>query len=202
MAFTYSSGVYGGGLYSAIGSPSSTEISTWSFSIDGHPFVLVKTGEQGTLIYDMSTQEWASWNLEGNIGLGFRDGETYEEFYLMGSPEDNKIYTFDLSETDDENGSFTSIVTGGLPMRSRKTQECFSVYAAGDRSDTDGRVLSLFTSDDGGRDWFFHGNVVLSGNDSEAGWRSLGLIRSPGRMFELQDTGVYASIQGLDMETR
>lgn len=199
MSYRFSEGVYGGGLYEAIGQPSETKITTWSFSIDGHPFAFIKVGDQGTLIYDMSTGQWSSWNIEGSIGLGFDDGESFAEFYLMGSEEDGKIYTFDFNQLDDEAGGFTTILTGGVTTRMREAQPCFSVYAAGNRSTADDRSISLLTSDDGGYSWRSHGSLNVSEVNGEASWRSLGVIKSPGRMFEIQDTGVFSSIDSLDM---
>jgi hypothetical protein len=41
--------------------------------------------------------------------------------------------------------------------------------------------------------------VTPSDYSQEFAWRSLGLIRAPGRMFELSDNGAAVRIDGLDI---
>lgn len=199
MAYTYGEGVYGAGLYSAIDTPFNTEIRTFSFSIDGHPFVLIKLGTQGHLVYDHRTRQWSSWTLDDQIGLRVKDGESFAEFYLMGDPETNQIHTFDMFEQEDEDGEFTTIVRGGVSLRRRDSDPCFVVYAAGRRSPDDGKEITLLTSDDGGYNWQNHGTIEIN-DDDEAVWRSIGLMRYPGRIFQIEDTGVFSSIEGLDTD--
>lgn len=200
MAYTYGTGAYGAGLYSAAESATNTKISCWSFSIDGHPLVFVNLGIQGTYVLDVSTGLWSSWSYDNTVGLQVVDGQEFDEFYLTHPRTGAKIYTFDPNEIDDTNGEFFTSVTGGIPARRRETIPVYSVYAAVNRTAETDRVVSLFYSDDNGATWNLHGTVTPSTGTYELSWRGLGAIRSPGRIFELRDTGALASIDGLEME--
>lgn len=199
MPYLYGADVYGSGLYGAADTPESSAITAWAFSIDGHRFIFINLGTQGTLVYDFSTQQWSTWARQGNVGIGSRIGESFYEYFLMGNPDGPEIYTFDPDTDDDDTGYFTLIATGGLPLRMRVNQECFGVYATGGRSDHDGREITLYTSDDAGKTWHSHKAVSIVGEDFEVAWRSLGTMRAPGRVFQITDTGVFDSIEGLDM---
>lgn len=198
MSATYGD-MFGAGLYSSADLPENTKLTCWSFSIDGHPFVFVNLGTQGTLVYDFSTGQWSFWATEGDVGLGFQDGSPYDEFYLMGDKASNTIYTFDPNDQKDDDVDFTTYVTGGIPIRNRQTTKCNAVYLSGQQAEGTGGTVTLFTSDDDGASWVNHGDITVSANPQEIGWRSLGLMRAPGRIFLIRDEGVFSSIDTLTM---
>lgn len=196
-------------------------LRAWGFTLDGHDFYVLRLGEDETLIYDLTTDQWYPWNDGDNpfwrahlgttwVGMGkhFYD-EGHETNIVAGDDAFGILWSLDPERGYDENprdGSeqaFDRIVTGYIEMRSRKTLRCNQVYARislGNPAIT-GASVKLRTSDDHGQTWMDHGSITLQSGDytQEFAWRSLGLIQDPGRLFELSDDGT-SRVDGLDME--
>jgi hypothetical protein len=98
---------------------------------------------------------------------------------------------------------FTRRAIGGVPIRLRNTMQIGAVYLTMNLGDPQflGAGVTLRTSADSGNTWVDHGTLTVTPNDynQEFAWRSLGLVRAPGRIFELTDNGAAARIDGLDI---
>lgn len=196
-------------------------VRAWGFTVDGHDFYVIRLGEDSTLVYDDLAGEWYEWNGESlpywraHIGAEWvgQDQTTYAQGYAINMIAGDDTYgilwqLMPEQGYDDEGQSgtpsyFTRQVTGHLPMRLRATMQCGGVYLAADmgRPVYTGASVSLSISDDGGETYTAVGSVEVVGGEytAEIAWRSLGIIRAPGRLFLITDDGATSRIDGLDM---
>src|SRR5690606_14907332 len=55
-------------------------VRTWTFTLDGHDFYVLRLGDQETLVYDVSTEQWVNWDSAGlpfwrpNVGMSWIGG--------------------------------------------------------------------------------------------------------------------------------
>jgi hypothetical protein len=100
---------------------------------------------------------------------------------------------------------FPRRVIGGVPARSRQAARNALVAATVDVgapvSLAGGQDIFLDTSDDYGKTWTSRGSVTLSPTDrvTQPRWRSLGVMRAPGRLYRFTDFGATARIDGVDV---
>lgn len=194
----------------------------WTFSLDGHDFYVIRLGETSTLVYDTTTQQWMDWQSpdlpfwRANVGMNWigmgpntLNGKATSKV-VVGDDSAGLLWTLDPTEgvdqsarDDREDVPFVRKVVGGLPMRLRETQSVGAVYLTADigTPQTTLANVTLRTSDDNGKNWTDQGTITVEpGNyDQEFVWRSLGLIKAPGRIFEISDNGATVRIDGLDM---
>lgn len=199
------------------------KVRAFPFRLDGHDMVALRLGEQDTLLWDFTTGQWARWSSEvdnnvwrpsvGNnwTGMGkpfYDDGLTSD--IILGDDTFGLLWGLNAEEGVDEHPDparqplpYLRKIVGGIPMRLRSTQAVGAAYVTADVGNPQlaGAGISLRTSDDYGKSWTAHGTVTVEpGNyDQEFVWRSLGLIRAPGRIFELTDNGATARIDSLDI---
>lgn len=194
----------------------------WPGSLDGHDLYVLRLGDTRTLVYDLTTDCWMEW---ADPDAEFWRPQCGMNWFGMGNNSFTRGITSDLIAGDDNFGllwvvepergydeaprddlpdaAFTRRVVGGVPMRMRATQKVGAVYATIDGGDPQfaGGAITLRTSDDNGETWQDHGTITIEpGNwNQEIVWRSIGLIKAPGRIFELTDNGATVRIDGLDM---
>lgn len=194
---------------------------SWGFSVDGHDFYLLLLPNQTTLVLDLTNGQWYVWKTSGasylqqHVGLNWVpiDGVVYghgqETNIVAGDQRSGVLWLADASLGTDQNIStgaaeaFPCKVTGGIPARGREITPCSIVAltaAVGDPK-ISGAYITLKSSDDEGANWISHGAIDVVDNDfsQEFTWRSLGLIKAPGRLFEISDQGATIRIDGLDM---
>lgn len=123
-------------------------------------------------------------------------------FGLLWTLDPNQGYD-EAPRVDLEDQEFTRQVVGGMPMRMRETQKVGAAYLTADMGTPQltGANITLRTSDDYGKTWNDHGTITVEPDNynQEFVWRSLGLIKHPGRMFEITDNGASVRIDGLDI---
>lgn len=204
-------------------SPRRRRMQAWTFSLDGHDFYVLDLAGEGTVVYDLITGQWAEWRTKDRITWRARIGcnwlgmakTTVDRLYgtniVCGDDIEGVLWVLDPQQgfddavdVDGEDQPFTRYVTGYLPMRMRQTQSCAGVYVTlslGSPTIT-GAAMTLRTSDDNGHTYYDHGSVTItpSGYDQEIAWRGLGLMKSPGRLFELTDTGAAVRVAAADMK--
>jgi hypothetical protein len=198
-------------------------VRAWPDTLDGHDMYFIRLGETATLMYDLTTGQWSQWASPGMaawrpnyglnwLGLGkvaYDDGHTSNA--LLGDDTYGLLWTMDPTSGLDQSPradlpdrSYTRRVVGGVPMRLRETQKVGAAYVTasiGEPSPLLGANIALRTSDDNGKTWLDHGTVVATSGtwDQEFVWRSLGLIKAPGRIFEITDDGATVRIDALDI---
>lgn len=98
---------------------------------------------------------------------------------------------------------FPRVVTGGIPVTGRDTVDCGAVtldLALGSPTQT-GAAMTLDISDDFGKSFLTCGDVTIIDGDNDAvvEWRALGIIKAPGRIFRISDTGGTVRISGANL---
>jgi|ERR1044072_3415009 hypothetical protein len=196
-------------------------VRVWSFSLDGHDFYCITLGGASTLVYDLTTGAWSEWSSPGLAVWRAHKGQNWVTMdyttYATGvtsnvvAGDDNRglLWTLDPTQgydetaTDGEPVAFYREVTGGIPGSMRETTKVGAVYLTGSmaKPQLTGAGITLSTSDDNGLSWTDHGTVVIEqGNyDQEWSWRSLGLVKSPGKLFRLTDSGGSVRFDRLEM---
>lgn len=203
--------------------PDYTQIVSFAFSLDGHDFYVLRLGANQTLVYDLTTGSWSSWDTAGrnvwqaNSGfnwasvLGSLDPSAPATNVIMGDDTFSTLWTLTSDRASDEGPfendtrrEFSRAVMGGIPLRSRQSPRCNAVTLTGSIGDPDmvSTAITLRYSDDNGATYQSAGTVTVlpEAYDKEVRWRSLGVMRAPGRIFEIIDTGTAVRIDGLDAD--
>jgi hypothetical protein len=202
----------------------SHRVQAFPFRLDGHDYIALRLGLDTTLVYDVTTQQWSEWNSgltpapwRPTVGMNWTGMTT--AFYTDGQNSDVVLGddTFGVlwgldpqSGVDDAPDPNVGIpqpyirkVVGGIPMRMRETQKAGAAYITGSFGNPQYATagITLRTSDDFGKTWTDQGTVTVQpGNyDQEFVWRSLGLIKAPGRIFEISDNGATVRLDSLDV---
>lgn len=196
-------------------------LRAWGFPLDGHDLYVLRLGEDATIVFDLTTGQWPDWwghdlpywraHLgQAWAGMGamlFAQGHTTN--VVAGDDNWGLLWTLAPEAGADESPRadrpevpFDRVVMGGTPMQMRERAQCNAVYLTMSLGNPPlvGTNVTLRTSDDLGKTWTDHGAITVeAGNyDQEFAWRSLGLIKHPGRIFSIEDNGV-ARIGGADM---
>lgn len=204
------------------GSISNPTLRVWTFDLDGHEFYVLRLGNGKSLVYDRTTEQWAWWSssqlpswranygtnwvqsgsVAQNHGSNVVVGDDSTGILWMLNPE--KGYDDPTNAVDREEGvvrPFTRVATGQALTRGRVTIPCYQVYAVADTGQPayEGASVTLSYSDDTGKNFVSAGSIeVATGNYyQEFVWRSLGLVRSPGRLFRITDDGAFPVLNEL-----
>jgi hypothetical protein len=155
------------------------------------------------MVYDVLTGEWHEWRTAGMPIWNMERGVYWQGRVLGGDNQNPIVWELDPdSELDDEFKVMTRIVTGGLPARQNAftRQNSFSITASIGNPSALPSTVSLRISDDDGKTWFAAQDFVVQPDDYalRLTWRSLGMIKQPGRVFEITDVGGLMRIDGAD----
>jgi len=207
-----------GAIVLALGRPENRRARAWTFSMDGHDFYVLRLGEDCTLVYDLTTQKWHRWDSKDRTTWRAHQGFNWigvaKGNYLGGMATNvvagddtfGTLWTLDPNVGVDDGPTdarpdplpYTRVVSGGVPMRMRQSPRCNAVFLTVDLDapQINNATINLRTSDDNGKTWANRGDITLvSGSyNQELLWRSLGVIRAPGRLFEFTDTGATVRI--------
>jgi hypothetical protein len=204
-----------------IGRPTFRRARAWSFTMDNHDFYVLRIGEVETLIFDLMTGQWAIWKTEDRTTWRAHLGTNWlgaTKFNYVGGAETNVVAgddTFGVLWTlapnigvDDppvagqEPQVFERVVTAGIPMFMRQSPRHNTLFLTVQTGSplpaaTD---ITLNISDDQGNTFYSAGTVTLEAGNfgQEVLWRSLGLIRQPGRIMEFRDSGAATAFYSLD----
>lgn len=172
-----------------------------------------------TLIYDLTTGQWADWDSldrgswrahigQNWVGMSALSIARFRTDIVAGDDETGVLWILDPAvgvddDVDDGVVEFTRMVVGGVPLDGREVSQCNAVtlnLSVGVPSLV-GAEITLRTSDDNGHTYVNHGSVVTSASNFSqvVEWRSLGLMRRPGRLFEISDNGAAVRISCADM---
>lgn len=198
------------------------KVIAWGYTMDGHDMYVLKLGTDGkTLVYDISTGQWAWWSSgetlrwRASCGMNWASSgqlpQQYGSNVVVGDDSAGILWILNpLKGLDDtlidntDEATFPRVATGQMITRDRNFLQVFSVNltaSLGDPSLTDNTV-TLEYSDDQGHSYVTadEPQVAYSSNyDQDFMWLSLGLVRSPGRIFRITDNGAFARIDGLDV---
>lgn len=204
----------------------------WTFTLDGHDFYALRLGDETTLVYDQSTQQWAEWgedlalpNGEMNTtarwtlstGLNWQGMGALSEVMgtdiVAGDDTFGSIYAFDATEDEDYKvytdtmNPFTRIAQGQLVMTGRDSVPIWGVQLSGSVGEQwtgDLVNVELLSSDDMGNSYNSHGIIPIAQGaySYRLDWNSLGAMDNPGRLFKVIDDGALVRLDALDAYDR
>ena len=189
-----------------------SQMGSMKFNIEGHAFYVINLPALGeSYAYDCQSKEWARWGTYnglttdpgvfiGNVASGQGD-----QIYV-GSSVDGTVWTLD--ETNFTDGGLpiqvvataAVLVPGGVHRCNNVSLQCVRGVAT---SSTPDPVVQMRYSDDGGRTWtsWITGSLGFIGTYTyKSAWRSLGIIKQPGRYFEFKIADpVNVTIEGVSV---
>lgn len=181
------------------------ELYSWYFDQDGHIFYVLQVGQLGTFVYDLATGKWSQWKTSDSSIWEAVRGIEYKGDNLAIRPNSADIVrVIPEGAVDAGNKPLERIVTAYLKLTARSSLPigCLYVDASSDVTGQDETTMLLQYSDDEGRTWVPFRRVtlplpLLPGHP--VAFRSLGLVKYPGKLFQLVDTGGPIRISGLDV---
>lgn len=186
------------------GIPAQSRRRAWSFTMDGHVFYCLDLGQEGTYLYDDTTQQWSRFITQGFDGWNLTNGTVWGQRIVGGDMLTDDIWEMQPGAGLD-NGSvdIIHVVTGGLVKRSRVYSSVEAVRlncSIGQLADSSDATVQLSFSDNQGQSWVDMDTLSLTEGDfnGEVAWRSLGSFAAPGRIFRITDVGAFLRIDGCD----
>lgn len=198
----------------------SLNLRVWGFSLDGHDYFVLRVGASETLVYDLTTSQWAHWQSPnqtvwrahvGQNWVGMAATTVAHGFgtdIVAGDDVEGVLWILDPAQGVDDNPTtgttpFTRKVTGGIQLSGRETAPCGALQLSltVGAPETDADAVSLRFSNDHGHTWVSAGSRTLTGGDysTVVEWRGMGLMRAPGRIFEISDNGATVRIGKADL---
>lgn len=162
-----------------------------------------------TLLWDKLTGQWCQWASPTYPYWRVQDVVDWEGYNLAGDTESGVLWEIDPTGRLDYNTTpIQSIVVGYITHRMRQQFPCYSAQLAcrvGEPPsgfDNGSVGITLRTSVDNGRTFTTHGEIAGGGVGEKISvrWYGLGIMSSPGMLFELTDTGYSRRIDGLNIE--
>jgi hypothetical protein len=196
------------------------KLRAWTYTLDGHDFYVLRLGDQETLVFDLTTEQWSrftSGDLEfwrANTGMNWLDAiglsVEYGSNVLVGDDTNGTLWFLDPDQGYDESVfsseavlPFPRVATGQMIAKSREYLPIFEVFLTGSNGFPafTGAEVTLKYSDDAGNNYVSAGALeAQAGNyNEELSWKSLGRFSYPGRLFRIEDNGALARIDGLDV---
>lgn len=198
-------------------------LKCWRFKLDAHEFYVIRLGENKTLVVDMLTRQWAWWTSPGlnvwraNTGLNWKEPGTAARNFgsnvVCGDDSLGVLWILDPEQGYDDSAEpldetpvpFFRRATAQVISRGREFLPVYDLFLTGTAGEPafTGAEVRLNYSDDGGRSFVNAGTRTVNQQDftQEFAWRSLGRIQAPGRIFQVEDNGAFARIDGLDINT-
>lgn len=174
-------------------------LRAWGFELDGHEFYVLRLGQIGTFVYDRNTGQWSEWRTGADGNWDAAVGGNWNSYVIAGALDDSYLWSISPEQSLDSVGvvfggaAIIRTVTGITTIRGRDRQRvgAVRVTASVGATDISGATMSLRFSDDGGVTFSSLITIAMSATDTyqDLAFRSLGSMRSPGRVFEISDTG-------------
>lgn len=180
-------------------------LHAWTFTQDDHDFYVLQLGSNGTLIYDKLTQQWCDWISPDAVNWRGNDGRNWEGLAVCCDTQSGRLWKIDAdNRLDYEITPIESKIVGGVSVRFRKNVPCYMAELAiselGPAEGIDPSTRSISLRIGNTLTWTSHGNGVVSSDKYTVRWYGLGLMSSPGTVFEITDTGLARRIDGLNIE--
>lgn len=189
------------------GVPDARRSRAWWFTLDGHTFYVLDLSEEGTFVYDTTTEQWSRWYTDGFDNMwNMKCGTMWNSLQVVaGDSITGQVWVIDPTNPMDEGWrTMPHVVTGGIMLRGRVYVGMSSLNITGSAgqitSDEGTATISMRFSDDMGKTWSdYYPLVIVEGDfEDETAWRSLGSFCNPGRLLEISDDGGMIRIDGLD----
>jgi hypothetical protein len=173
-----------------------TSFVGWSFRRAKHDFYVLTT-ETVTVVYDLNLDLWFRWfNYGQNTWSAYTGVQVNDVTYTI-SGKTTTLEKLEEGFEDYDDQYIICEVSGFVPISSQKSEPCSGVTLLMNFGSSGSYVVNpiveLRWSDDSGFSWstYVQGQSGLAGEySSDIRFRSLGLIRKPGRYFEIRFTDV------------
>lgn len=171
---------------------------------EGHSVYVLNIPGQGSYGYDAATQNWAEWQsygrttFRGSCSLQYL-GQTY-----VGDDTNGKIWVLTPGTYTDGTDPITFIASAWVPVPNGRPR-CDNAVLQGARGvgTTTGQgsapITEMRYSDDQGRtfcDWIPETPGAIGVYGRPPRWRRLGLMKAPGRLFEIRTTDPVLATAG------
>jgi hypothetical protein len=184
--------------------PATRRLRAWTFSMDGHDFYVLMLGKDGTLVYDVTTGQFYTWQSNEFAVWRAGFGLNWENDIIAGDFVEGKVYNIVAGlKKDFGTETIISYITGFIGHRGRDPLPNYGVTlitSQGDPVDANSGV-ELRISDDLEQTWWSAGRLVMpeiGALDYDLSWYSLGQIQQPGRIFQLIDYGYADRVDALE----
>jgi hypothetical protein len=181
-------------------------LRAWTFTQDGHDFYVVLCAGE-TYIYDKESEEWCQWASPDAAFWRGVDGVDWEGMNVCIDSSSGKLFQIDpQGRLDYRTTPITSYIYGGLTERFRTIPSIFMAEVAVSQNspphNVDPTTLSITLETTDTITTYNHGTVygAATGNHTYPRFYGLGLLRSPGILFKITDTGFARRIDGLNIE--
>ena len=199
-------------------------VRAWTFTLDGHDFYVSRLGDEETLVYDLSSEQWVNWDSHNlpfwrlNCGLTWVGGQSlgfqYGSSIIAGDDLAGLLWVLNPERSYDEAVSasapiqrilFPRIITGQVAMTGREVMPCYAIFLLGDNfgplENTITPSVTLSYSDDAGKTYDDAETITVTPEtvNQSYEWLSLGQIEAPGRIFRITDNGVFTRIDSMTM---
>lgn len=179
--------------------PPTTPIGSWTYEFDGHLFYGLNLGLQGTAVFDVITGRWSDWRsgtlpwLNVNLSVVWQD-QTYAATLF-----DPNLVKFDPASVLDDGFRVNTFVSSGrLEYQERAFASMPEVQIFGSIGLEGGDVTLRYSNDDGASWSSDRTRTVAQGaRGDNVVFYDLGSLRSPGRLFEIEDAGTLRRIGAL-----
>lgn len=178
------------------------EVNAFEYNIDGHIFYGLHVRDRGTFLFDAMSNQWAQWQ---SGDLPYWNAQFHVEWkgdFYAGSLIDNAMVRINPdSVLDDSFRTNLFQATGRLESKSRrwiKNPEAHLFGSVGLR----GGDIALRYSEDEGLTWSFDRvvNVAVGDRDMNVMFYDMGSVKSPGRIYQIEDEGTMRRIQTLQVK--
>ena len=189
------------------GVPGQLRQRAWTFDFDGHTFYVLDLAQEGTWLYDFTTQQWTKFSTPGFGVWNMLNGFAWESNNMVVAGDSIQPVVYKLDPTthlDDGWRPIQYIVTGGISTGTRDSKSIDTVrlsVAAGYETDPMPTMTMRF-SDNNAATWSqdYPFPLVAGMYNQVVEWNSLGQITVPGRVFEFRDQGGLVRIDSATMQ--
>lgn len=169
----------------------SNNLRAWFFENNRNSFYVL-TADEFTLVFDMDKKAWYRWDSYGRDNWRAHLGiQTSTGVYGIDNVR-GYLWKLENNGFDHLSDPITREISGFIPNTSKR-QPCYSVFAAVNSGWSPEYnkepILQLRWSDDYGQTWSDYMDASLGDKgeyNTDVYYRSLGLIQSPGRIFEFR----------------
>jgi hypothetical protein len=182
-----------------------------SVTVEGHAFYVLSIPGEGSFAFDVATGQWAEWQSFGRQLFRSRCALMRGGVAYLGDSESGTVWTLEPGVFQDGPDPMTFLASAFTPMPGGQLR-CDNLVLQGARGvglpAGQGALpqVEMRYSDDQGRTWSIWRGASL-GRMGEYGrravWQRLGMIREPGRAFEVRTTDpVLATMSALLMNVK
>lgn len=184
----------------------------WSFVLDGHVFYVLSFTNMPSLVYDVTTGQWGSWftgaydpaSTEPGGYWNMYRGIVWKGRVIASDASAAALWELDPSSMLDEGAEdIHRAVTAYQPIRGSASVRQGSLRLTARKEDPNASsTVRMRYSDDGGRTWSLWRSVTLEASSvsKRIEWRSLGKLKAPGRMWDIEDVGGLVRIEGSEID--